>query len=112
MTLGGWVAEQGHAEVDQAGPPVGPGSFEAAEFGERSVHAHLEALDFAEPAVAAGFEDPVAQVLDDLDESGPLARVQLQDGAADAGLSGLRAGRVGRSPKFDLQSNEIATVWS
>ncbi|MFJ9434861.1 hypothetical protein ACIRQY_35205 [Streptomyces sp. NPDC101490] len=59
------------------------------QLGGGSVEADLEPFDLAEPAIAAGFADAFAEVVDDLDEPFSLARVDLQDGAADAGLSEL-----------------------
>ncbi|MGW8327731.1 hypothetical protein ACWGLE_07525 [Streptomyces sp. NPDC055897] len=37
-------------------------------------------MDLAEPAVGAGLADTFAEVLDDLDEPGSLAWVDLEDG--------------------------------
>lgn len=81
------VGEDGHAEVDQLGASVSGGVLEAVELGHRGVEADLETLDFSEPAVAAGLADAVAEVLDDLDDAATLAGVDLEDRAADAGLS-------------------------
>ncbi|MGX8280231.1 MULTISPECIES: hypothetical protein [unclassified Streptomyces] len=83
------VGEDGHAEVDQLWPTVGPSPAEAVELGGGGVEADLESFDFSEPAVAAGLADAVAEVLDDLDDAATLAGVDLEDRAADAGLSEL-----------------------
>ncbi|MFF5336618.1 hypothetical protein [Streptomyces sp. NPDC013181] len=83
------AGENGHPEVDQLRASFGRGVLEAVELGRRGIEADLESFDFAEPAVAAGRADAVAEVLDDFDESGSLAWVGLEDGAADAGLSEL-----------------------
>lgn len=85
------VGEDGHAEVDQLWPTVGPSPAEAVELGGGGVEADLESFDFSEPAVAAGLADAVAEVLDDLDDAATLAGVDLEDRAADAGFSELRA---------------------
>ncbi|MEU2840926.1 hypothetical protein ABZ776_28170 [Streptomyces sp. NPDC007076] len=61
------------------------------QLGGSGVEADLEPFDLAEPAVAAGFADAFAEVVDDLDEPFSLARVDLQDGAADAGFSELHS---------------------
>jgi hypothetical protein len=45
-----------------------------------------ESFDFAKPAVATCFADTFAEVVDDLDELAALAWVDLEDGAADAGM--------------------------
>lgn len=63
------VGEDGHAEVDQWRSAVGRGPTEAVELGGGGVEADLESFDFAEPAVATGFADALAEVLDDLDEA-------------------------------------------
>ncbi|MEU8436905.1 hypothetical protein AB0F18_29170 [Streptomyces sp. NPDC029216] len=70
---------------------VGGDVLEAVELGRRGVEADLESFDLSEPAVTAGLADAVAEVLDDLDEAATLAWIDLEDRAADAGLSGLRA---------------------
>ncbi|WP_329427487.1 hypothetical protein [Streptomyces sp. NBC_01268] len=62
------VREDGHAEIDQLGSAVGNAPAEAVELGGGGVEADLESFDFAQPAVAAGFADPLTEVLDDLDE--------------------------------------------
>jgi hypothetical protein len=51
--------------------------------------ADLESFDFAEPAVAWRFVDAFAEVLDDLDETGPLVWIELEDRAADTSFSEL-----------------------
>ncbi|MES9592304.1 hypothetical protein ACIQGT_39720 [Streptomyces sp. NPDC093108] len=61
------------------------------QLGGSGVEADLEPFDLAEPAVAAGFADAFAEVVDDLDELFSLTRVDLQDGAADAGFSELHS---------------------
>lgn len=91
------VGEDGHAEVDQLWPTVGPSPAEAVEVGGSGVEADLESFDFSEPAVAAGFADAVAEVLDDLDDAATLAGVDLEDRAADAGVFVLAGGSVGPS---------------
>ncbi|MFI1628114.1 hypothetical protein ACH4YO_28795 [Streptomyces noursei] len=63
--------------------------------GVGGIEADLESFDFAEPAVGAGLADALAKVLDDLDESGSLAWVDLEDGAANAGVFVLARGPVG-----------------
>lgn len=45
------VGEDGHAEVDQLWPTVGPSPAEAVELGGGGVEADLESFDFSEPAV-------------------------------------------------------------
>ncbi|MGW1783224.1 hypothetical protein ACWCQQ_29410 [Streptomyces sp. NPDC002143] len=83
---------------------VGGSVLEAVEFGHRSVEADLKSLDLAEPAVGADLADAFAEVLDDLDKAGPLAGVQLENGAANAGLSELE----GRLDVTDVASNSLA----
>ncbi|MFF9607407.1 hypothetical protein ACF1GY_34855 [Streptomyces sp. NPDC014684] len=60
------------------GTSVGAAVLKAVELGHRGVETDLESFDLAEPAVSAGFGDALAEVLDDLDEAGPLAGVQLR----------------------------------
>ncbi|MCX4851679.1 hypothetical protein [Streptomyces sp. NBC_00893] len=83
------VGEDWHAKVHQLRPASSRRSLEAVELGHRGVEADLESLDLAEPAVGAGLGDALAQVLDDLDETWPLAAIHLENGAADAGFSEL-----------------------
>ncbi|MFF3787872.1 hypothetical protein [Streptomyces sp. NPDC001933] len=71
------------------GSAVGRGPAEAVELGGGGVETDLESFDFAEPAIAASFAGAFAEVLDDLDEAAPLAGVDLEDRAADAGFSEL-----------------------
>lgn len=91
------VGEDRHAKVNQLRPAIGRSPFEAVELGHRGVEADLKFFDLAEPAVGAGLADALAEVLDDLDEAWPLARIHLEDGAADAGVLVLAGGSV-RSP--------------
>jgi hypothetical protein len=83
------VGEDGHAEVDELGTTVGRSPAQAVELGRGSVEADLESFDFAEPAVAWRFVDAFAEVLDDLDETGPLVWIELEDRAADTSFSEL-----------------------
>lgn len=83
------VGEDRHAKVDQLRPTIGRRSLEAVELGHCSVEADLESLDLAEPAVGAGLADAFSEVLD---EAWPLAWVNLEDRAADAGFSELALG--------------------
>lgn len=83
------VGEKRHAEVDQLRAAVGGGPVEAGERGHSGVEADLESFDLAEPAVGAGLGDALTEVADDLDEAGPLLRVELEHRATDAGLSEL-----------------------
>ena len=62
---------------------------EGGEFAARGVEADLEAFDFAEPAVDAGFGNAVGEVLDDLDEAAAGGGVGAEHGAADAPLTEL-----------------------
>jgi hypothetical protein len=71
------------------GASVGGGVLEAVELGHRGVEADLKSLDLAKPAVGAGLPDAFTEVLDDLDETGFLAGVHLQDRAADVPLTEL-----------------------
>lgn len=48
--------------------------------------ADLEALDFAEPAFAFGFDDAGFKVVVDLLEPGPLGGVRSEERASDAGF--------------------------
>lgn len=66
------------------GPAVGRGALEAVQLGVGGIEADLESFDFTEPAIGAGLTDALAEVLDDLDEPGSLAWVDLEDGAANA----------------------------
>ncbi len=76
-------AEVGHAEM-HCSPLVDLG-----ELGFGSREAHLQSFDFTEPPFPLGLGDPCSEVLDDLDESGPLVRVRPENGASDAGLTEL-----------------------
>jgi hypothetical protein len=53
----------------------------SVELGHRSVEADLESFNLAEPAVASGLANTFTEVLDDLDQPGPLAGISLEDGA-------------------------------
>ncbi|WP_327321051.1 hypothetical protein [Streptomyces sp. NBC_01235] len=103
------VGEDRHAKVDQLRPTIGRSPLEAVELGHRSVKADLEPLDLTEPAVGAGLADAFSEVLDDLDESGPLAWIDLEDGAANAGVFVLAGGPIGApaSPQGDLAQLEV-----
>jgi hypothetical protein len=68
---------------------VADGSLEAGEFLLRRVEADGQALDLAVPSVVLGLVDPWREVTDDLDEAVPLAWVDAQHLAADAGFSEL-----------------------
>ncbi|MEU9438197.1 hypothetical protein [Streptomyces sp. NPDC048252] len=57
------------------------------QLGVGGIEADLESFDFTEPAVGAGLTDTLAEVLNDLDEPGSLAWVDLENWAADAGFS-------------------------
>jgi hypothetical protein len=62
-------------------------SVEGYEFAAGGVEAGLQALDFAEPPVDAGFLDAVAEVAGDHFQALPLDRVDTQHGTADTGLT-------------------------
>ncbi|MEU2739569.1 hypothetical protein ABZ656_30460 [Streptomyces sp. NPDC007095] len=81
------VGEDRHAKANQLRPAIGRSPFEAVELGHRGVKADLKSFDLAEPAVGAGLADALAEVLDDLQEAGLLARIHLEDGATDAPLT-------------------------
>jgi hypothetical protein len=71
------IPSLGDARADAAGP------VEADELGASGVEADLESLDFAQPAVDAGFVDAVGQVANDLDQTVPLVGVHPEHGAAE-----------------------------
>ncbi|MCX4633500.1 hypothetical protein [Streptomyces sp. NBC_01443] len=83
------VGEDRHAKVNQVRPSIGRSPFEAVELGHRGVKADLKSFDLAEPAVGAGLAEALAEVLDDLQEAGPLARIHLEDRATDVPLTEL-----------------------
>ncbi|MEW2514842.1 hypothetical protein [Streptomyces sp. NPDC046870] len=68
--------------VDQLRPAIGWRSLEAVELGHRSVETDLESIDLAEPAVGAGLGRALTEVLDDLDEAWPLARISTGSGGS------------------------------
>ncbi|WP_216827284.1 hypothetical protein [Streptomyces sp. ADI95-16] len=86
------VGEGRHAKVNQLRPAIGRSPFEAVELGHRSVRADLKSFDLAEPAVGAGLADALAEVLDDLQEAGPLARIHLEDRSTDALIEATQLG--------------------
>ncbi|WP_158813253.1 hypothetical protein [Streptomyces rimosus] len=111
---GGWVGEDGHAEVDQLWSAVGWDALEAVELGVGGVEADLESFGFAEPAVGAGLADALAEVLNDLDESGSLAGADLEVGAADAGFSELSvagAVYVSTGPIAVFCARRVSSYW-
>ncbi|MEV2236219.1 hypothetical protein AB0H69_47810 [Streptomyces phaeochromogenes] len=79
------------------------------QLGAGGVEADLESFDFTEPAIGADLTDTLAEVLDDLDESGSLAWVDLENGAADTGMFVLAEGLVGApaDPQGDLAELEV-----
>lgn len=83
------VGEDRHAKVNQLRPAIGRSPFEAVELGHRGVKADLKSFDLAEPAVGAGLADALTEVLDGLQEAGPLARIHLEDRATDVPLTEL-----------------------
>lgn len=84
---------------------------EAGELGHRGVEAGLESFDFSEPAIATGFTDAFAEVLDDLDEAWSLAGVDLENGAANASLTELIL-KACAANQSDLRSQAVAEVLS
>ena len=69
----------------------------------------MQSLDFPKPAVLAGLDDPVRQILNDCKEAVALLRIHPQDGAADAGVLvptgsavGPGAGAQGDLPQFEV----------
>jgi hypothetical protein len=72
----------------------------AASLSVAAGKADLQSLDFSEPSVLSGFRDAVGEVADDLDPTRPLAGVEAQDRASDAGFSEL-ARRRGRLNEFE-----------
>ncbi|MFD6226024.1 site-specific integrase [Streptomyces sp. NPDC060232] len=81
------VGDDRHAKVNQVRPSIGRSPLEAVELGHRGVKADLKSFDLAEAAVGARLADALAEVLDDLQEAGPLARIHLEDRATDAPLT-------------------------
>ncbi|MER5485743.1 hypothetical protein ABT024_21345 [Streptomyces sp. NPDC002812] len=71
------VGEDRHAKVNQVRPSIGRSPIEAVELGHRGVKADVKPFDLAEPAVGAGLADALAEVLDDLQEAGPLLAGRL-----------------------------------
>jgi hypothetical protein len=77
---GGWHSEVGgFAAAVAFDAPVEVGKFAFSGF-----QADLKALDFAEPAVHPCFGDALAQVADDLGETGPLLRRDAEHRASQA----------------------------
>ncbi|MFD3505221.1 hypothetical protein ACFWWT_35800 [Streptomyces sp. NPDC058676] len=76
---------------------IGGRPVEAVELGGGGIEAALEPFNFAESAIAAGFADAFAEVLHDVDKAAPLAGVDLEDWAADAGVFVLARASVGPS---------------
>lgn len=60
---------------------------EACKLGFRYVEADGEAFGLAMPSVVLGLVDPLRQVTNDFDEAVPLAWVDAQHRASDAGLT-------------------------
>ena len=79
------VRECRHAELDCGGLPL-QGRIDLGELVLGAGEADLQAVDFAEPALASGFGDAVVQVGADLLEPGALGWVWPQERAA-AGLT-------------------------
>jgi len=78
--VGGWHSEVGGSAAAVAfDAPV-----EAGKFAFSGFQADLKALDFAEPAVHPCFGDALAQVADDLGETGPLLRRHAEHRASQA----------------------------
>jgi hypothetical protein len=72
------VGERGHAELDG----VGLARERGGDLGELVFgpgEADLQALDLAEPALALGLGDPVAEVVANLLQAGPLGGVRPQE---------------------------------
>jgi hypothetical protein len=79
------VADGWHSEVGGSAAAVAlDAPVEAGEFAFSGFQADLKALDFAEPAVHPCFGDALAQVADDLGETGPLLRRHAEHRASQA----------------------------
>jgi hypothetical protein len=80
------------------------------ELGACSGEADLQAFDFAEPSLCAGFLDPGQEVVADVDESLALGWVGSQEGAAKAGMFVDAGGGVGApaGAQRDLAVLEVA----
>ncbi|MFD5771412.1 hypothetical protein ACFWIN_37060 [Streptomyces sp. NPDC127049] len=98
---GGGDAEDGGRPP---GGPCGGGLFRADQR-----QGQIDPLDLAEPLLLLGPFATQGEVLLDLRESGQHLRVDLQNGAADAGMLVLAGRPVGASavPELDLASIEV-----
>ena len=83
---------------------------ELGEFLAGAVEADLEAVDLAEPVVAAGFGDPGDQVVADFEEPVALGGVGAQQWASQAGVFVDAGGGVGAAAgaEGDLSAFEVA----
>jgi hypothetical protein len=66
--------------------PTADAPVELGEFLAGAVEGDLQAVDFAEPVVSAGFGDPGDEVVSDLDETRALGGVGSEWWASEAGV--------------------------
>lgn len=93
---------------------IARGSVKAGELLLRRAEADGEAFNLAMPSVGLGFVDPFREVAHDLDQTLPLARVNPQHRATDAGV--LVDARCAVGPpavsEFDLSEVEVLLEFS